>query len=275
MQARGDHSTQQPRPGHRRQRQPPRSGLADGYLAGQRIGGWREPGRLGPSACVIAVNLPPGDRGAASKPPPAASTRRPGLRPPTAASTAATPASAAPASPNRDARRPAVRSTARRTGSPGRGASTRSAAAPPAATTVLTAACVANLRARLAGVPSSATNRRASAAHADWDVITSPWLVAATIPVASAWSGPGLGSRPGPKLVSAEAANASAAVRSTVSPGVLRPSLRAPTHHDSPHSSDSPPKRDHARFDHADPCAYVPVPGPRAAPGYVCPDDRP
>ncbi|HEY3035730.1 MAG TPA: hypothetical protein VGJ54_13875, partial [Streptosporangiaceae bacterium] len=53
VQACADRGAQQQRFGHRRQRQWLRCGLPLGRPAGQRIGGRREPGGIGPLACVV------------------------------------------------------------------------------------------------------------------------------------------------------------------------------------------------------------------------------
>ena len=63
VQARADRGAQQQRLGHRRQRQRLRCGLSLGRLTGQRIGGRSEPDGIGPLACVVAVDLPPRERG--------------------------------------------------------------------------------------------------------------------------------------------------------------------------------------------------------------------
>jgi hypothetical protein len=63
MQARADRRTYQQRSGDRRQRQRPRRVFAIGRRSGQRVRGGPEPGRIGRFTGVIAVDLPPGERG--------------------------------------------------------------------------------------------------------------------------------------------------------------------------------------------------------------------
>jgi hypothetical protein len=61
MEPPADCGAEQQRPGHRRQR---RRGLPAGRLAGERVGGRRDPGRFRFFARVVAVDLPAGERAA-------------------------------------------------------------------------------------------------------------------------------------------------------------------------------------------------------------------
>ena len=63
MQPSADRRTQQQRSGDRRQRHRPERVVPLGRRSGQRIRGGPEPGRIGLFTGVIAVDLPPGERG--------------------------------------------------------------------------------------------------------------------------------------------------------------------------------------------------------------------